>query len=689
MDHFEMADDPAVKVPRLHHRCKSRGSQMRLLGFNDEYWGSLDRIGQLMSDLIMWRDIARSSLWFAELEQEQHQALVVVVPEVVAKSHMVVTGCLLESLGEEDQLVLCQKMESSSWVTGLGIELLNPSNYKIWRSCMESYLVAYATKPKDDADADDLKWWVMTNAKAEFVLKRSVSHGLFEHIIKYRSANDIWETLDRLFNKKDIGRLQGKCFLVETSTIDAMAINFKDEWIVDSGCGHHLTAMVTEDNTMHQVEKKGTVIINDGVICEGCQFGKAHRLPFAKSDSRSKEFKETVDSVLGLKIKCLRTDNGGEFTSKSFFKFCRQFGIKRQLSCVETPQQNGRGKLDLKAKKCIFVGYDERKKFCGYRASDSDSTLFVKKYRNLYMFVLFYVDDMIVTGSDENEIVKLRAELSTRFNTMNLGKLSHFLGLEVKNMANGIFMSQQGYAQKLVERFGLKLSKKRSTPLDKDKKLRRKERSLLPDPKTYRALLGSLLYLTITRLDIAFAVGIVGRYLQEPRKPYLEAAKDILKYVSSTLDFGLLYKRGAGFVMNGYIDADFGRDIDDRRSTSDYVFLCDSTKPEYKAASFAAQECVWLRRLIKDVYQPRDKSTTLFCDNQSAIKLSSNPVFHARTKHIEIEHHFIREKVLDGTIKNKHVSSKENVADIFTKALSRGPFEALHVKLGLISKTSL
>ncbi|KAM1031938.1 hypothetical protein ACFX2I_035575 [Malus domestica] len=825
----------------------------------------------------------------------------------------------------------------------------------------------------------------------------------------------------------------GKCFLAETSTIDAMAINFKDEWIVDSGCGHHLTgdeskfvhlqphkgneAMVTADNTVHQVEKEGTVIINDGgndsitlknvfhvpgmkknlfsvpnavdagnfvlfgpkdvkflrnieilkadvvhtgrrvkdtfvlsasssyidkvscnenaslwharlghvnmeklkvmvqknlvngllnissfpskVICEGCQFGKAHRLPFAKSDSRSKaplecihgdvmgptrtpsfsgfrymlilvddfsrftwvyfikqksevlskfqEFKETVEGVLGLKIKCLRIDNGGEFTSESFFKFCQQFGIRRQLSCAETPQQNGvaerkirhltetcrswlhaknlpkalwaesmmcavhvinrlplspnnmktpyelmfgdkpsvkhfkvfgsicyvhvpdskRGKLDSKAKKCIFVGYDERKKgwrcmdpethscvvsrdvifdeissfygqknesagdntqepivielpsssnppsvhdtshvgeqgergsvspqnvemmedvrsleqeeveqnqrpkrtitkparfrdenftstyscffagpideaepshyeeakdvkewkiamdeemhalmknetwdlvpqpenvhlitckwvyrlkrradgsidrfkarlvargfsqsygddyeetfspvakmtsvrvvislaacqgwklwqldvknaflygdldkdiymqqpagyvsqtnpgyvcklkkalyglkqaprawygkiaeflqFCGYRASDSYSSLFVKKHGNLHMVVLLYVDDMIVTGSDENEIAKLRAELSTRFDMKNLGELSHFLGLEVQNMANGIFMSQQGYAQKLVERFGLKLSKKRSTPLDKDKKLRRKK----------------------------------------------------------------------------------------------------------------------------------------------------------------------------------------------------------------------
>lgn len=141
------------------------------------------------------------------------------------------------------------------------------------------------------------------------------------------------------------------------------------------------------------------------------------------------------------------------------------------------------------------------------------------------MIVFLHVDDMIVTGSDENEIVKLRAKLSTRFEMKNLGKLNHLLGLEVRSMKSGIFLLQEGYAKKLVERFGLKLCKKRSTPLDLNEKLRRKEGSLLPDPKPYRALVGSLLYLTITRPDIAFSVGLVSRFLQEPRKPHLEAAK--------------------------------------------------------------------------------------------------------------------------------------------------------------------
>jgi len=268
-------------------------------------------------------------------------------------------------------------------------------------------------------------------------------------------------------------------------------------------------------------------------------------------------------------------------------------------------------------------------------------------------------------------------------------------------------VSQQGYARKLVGRFGLNQSKWCSTPLDTNIKLRRDEGKLLSDPRPYRALVGSLIYLTITRPNIAFSVGLVSRYMQEPRKPHLEAAKRILKYVYSTIDMGLFFKNGGAFELHGFSDADLGGDLDDRKSTSGYAFSCGSsyiswcskkqdsvslstTEAEYKAASLAVQECVWLRQLIEDIYSPIHKPTIIYGDNQSALKLATNPVCHARTKHIEIEHHFIREKVLMGLIEVfLEVRSKENIADIFTKSLSKGPFESLREKLGIISRKSL
>ncbi|KAG7568076.1 Reverse transcriptase RNA-dependent DNA polymerase [Arabidopsis thaliana x Arabidopsis arenosa] len=250
--------------------------------------------------------------------------------------------------------------------------------------------------------------------------------------------------------------------------------------------------------------------------------------------------------------------------------------------------------------------------------------------------ILLYVDDMIVTGNDDAEIARLQEDMSIRFEMKKL-ELNKFLGLEFK-------------------------------------RLRCDEGSLLPDPRPYRALVGILLYLTITRPDIAFAVGLVSRFMQAPRKPHLEAAKKILKYVKTTLDMGLVYKYNAKIFLHGFIDADFGGDLDDQKSTSGYVFLCGDTK------------CIWLRRLFEDLLEPINKPVAIYGDNQSAIKLANNPVFHARTKHIELEHHFIREKVLDGTIEALEVRSEDNVVDIFTKSLPKGQFELLRSKGGMVDK---
>ena len=188
--------------------------------------------------------------------------------------------------------------------------------------------------------------------------------------------------------------------------------------------------------------------------------------------------------------------------------------------------------------------------------------------------VLLYVDDIILTGSKYVEISRLQDELSLRFDMKKLGELSNFLGLQIENLDNGIFVSQLSYAKRLVEKFKMIDGKKRYTPLDVSARLRRDEGTRLLDPRPFRALVGSLIYLTITRPDIAFSVGMVSRYMQESRKPHLEEAKKILKYVNTTLDVGLFYKKNAGFSLRGFADSDFAGDLDDRRSTSGFVFLC-------------------------------------------------------------------------------------------------------------------
>ncbi|XP_047259222.1 secreted RxLR effector protein 161-like [Capsicum annuum] len=223
----------------------------------------------------------------------------------------------------------------------------------------------------------------------------------------------------------------------------------------------------------------------------------------------------------------------------------------------------------------------------------------------------------------------------------------------------------------------------------------------LEDMTMYRQLVGSLIYLTQTRPDISFAVDVTSRYMHNPKKHHMEAVWRILRYVKSTIDSGLLYKKVEECELVGYCDSDYGGDHDTRHSTTGFVFKlgagaiswCSKRQPtvsmsttqaEYRVAAVAAQESTWLMQLMKDLQQPVRHVVPLYCDNQSTICLAENPIFQARTKHVEIHYHFIREKVLQGEIDLKHIKTEQQIADVFTKCLSVNKFESLCQQLGMV-----
>lgn len=342
----------------------------------------------------------------------------------------------------------------------------------------------------------------------------------------------------------------------------------------------------------------------------------------------------------------------------------------------------------------------------GYLMTPADSSLFVKTREGKVAIVLVYVDDLIITGDHVEEIQQIRGNLSVRFQMKELGELNHFLGLEVERAKDGLFLCQQKYAQDLLDKYGMLDCKPISTPMEVNIKLCATEGKDLDDSTMYRQLVGSLIYLTLTRPDITYAVGVVSRYMQTPKKPHLEAVRRILRYVKGTLDYGLFYTKGGKCELVGHCDADYAGDHDTRRSTTGYVFglgsaaiswcskrqptvSLSSTEAEYRAAAMAAQECVWLIQLLKDLRQPVDYSVELYCDNLSAIRLAENPVFHARTKHVEVHYHFIREKVLQGDINMMHVNTDEQVADIFTKSLHGNKVEEFRKRLGMTTRTAI
>ncbi|XP_074327098.1 secreted RxLR effector protein 161-like [Apium graveolens] len=221
------------------------------------------------------------------------------------------------------------------------------------------------------------------------------------------------------------------------------------------------------------------------------------------------------------------------------------------------------------------------------------------------------------------------------------------------------------------------------------------------DATMFKSLIGGLRYLVHTRPDIAYSVGVVSRFMERPTIMHLNAAKKILLYVKGTIDYGLVYsKENGNNVLTGYSDSDMGGFIDDRRSTAGMVFYLNeslvtwvsqkqrcvalsSCEAEFMAATAAACQAVWLRKLLSQVTDEYVDPVVIYIDKKSAIDLAKNPVFHGCSKHIDIRYHFIRECIERGEIIVKHVSSENQKADILTKALVTVKFERMRRLLGV------
>ncbi|KAK2979414.1 hypothetical protein RJ640_029963 [Escallonia rubra] len=172
---------------------------------------------------------------------------------------------------------------------------------------------------------------------------------------------------------------------------------------------------------------------------------------------------------------------------------------------------------------------------------------------------------MIIMGDDNVGISCLRNVLSIRFEMKILGEIGCFLGLEIQKLEDGYFVSHNGYAKRLLERFDMGESKLMSTPIEPNLKLKKDEGKLLEEGRKFRQLVGSLIYLTITRPDIAYSVGVVSQFMDKPQIPHLNVAKKILRYVEGTLEYGLRYKKSDSFLLSGFIDTDWAGDVNDPR----------------------------------------------------------------------------------------------------------------------------
>ncbi|KAH0685102.1 hypothetical protein KY289_022854 [Solanum tuberosum] len=336
----------------------------------------------------------------------------------------------------------------------------------------------------------------------------------------------------------------------------------------------------------------------------------------------------------------------------------------------------------------------------GYKKTSSDHCVFVQKFSdNDFIILLLYVDDMLIVGKNTSKIDELKKELRKSFSMKDLGHAKQILGMRITRLRDErkIYLSQKKYIERVLERFNMKNAKPVSTPLAGHMKLSKKMCLTVREEKEsmakvpYSFVVGSLMYAMVcTRPDIAHAVGVVSRFLDNPGKEHWEAVKWILRYLRGSSDECLCFG-ASDTILKGYTDADMAGDLDNRKSTTGYLFTfsggaiswqsklqkcvaLSTTEAEYIAATEAGKEMIWLKRFFQEL-ELQQMEYVVYCDSQSAIDLSKNSMYHARTKHIDVRYHWIRDEVENESFHVKKIHTSENPADMLTKMIPKDKFE--------------
>jgi hypothetical protein len=300
----------------------------------------------------------------------------------------------------------------------------------------------------------------------------------------------------------------------------------------------------------------------------------------------------------------------------------------------------------------------------GFHASKADVSLFIFNKGGIQMYILIYVDDIIIVSSSSSATDRLLALLQAEFAVKDLGSLSYFLGIEVHHTPTGLLLTQRKYIQDILKRTNMASCSSVPTPmLPTDKLMLASGDPLSTEDSTrYRSVVGALQYLSLTRPDISFCVNRVCQFLSAPTTTHWAAVKRILRYLHATSDLGLCITKTVSSLLSAFSDADWAGNPDDRRSTGGYAILFggnliswssrkqptvsrSSMEAEYKAVANATAEIIWIQVLLRELGISQHRPPSLWCDNIGAPYLSANPIFHRRTKHVEVDYHFVRERV--------------------------------------------
>jgi hypothetical protein len=351
--------------------------------------------------------------------------------------------------------------------------------------------------------------------------------------------------------------------------------------------------------------------------------------------------------------------------------------------------------------------FDEFVRSIGFAVSDFDPCLYLKVVDDQCALLLVYVDDVIVTGSSVEIIAQVKQQLKQRFEMTDSGKCKFVLGIELIDHDDGsVTLCQRRYVDDILRRFGMEECKPAASPVDISTKMLKFDPDSAATDAPFREAVGALMHLMCaTRPDIAFAVGMVARFMESPQVVHWTAVKRIFRYLQGTKSHGIRFKSSGQVDFECYSDADWAGDVSDRKSTSGYVFKMvggpvswgskkqssvslSTSEAEYIALSLAIQEGKWVHRLLCEILTAAGADCpklVIHEDNQSCIKMTKNPVNHGRAKHIDIKFHHIRDEVKSGAVGVVYCETAKMLADLLTKGLPGPRHQDLTTALGIVA----
>nr|GEV28658.1 ribonuclease H-like domain, reverse transcriptase, RNA-dependent DNA polymerase [Tanacetum cinerariifolium] len=346
------------------------------------------------------------------------------------------------------------------------------------------------------------------------------------------------------------------------------------------------------------------------------------------------------------------------------------------------------------------IKLDNTLKSLDFKKCALEQAIYTKTSKDSTLLIGVYVDDLIITGTPKKEIDKFKAQMEEKFEMSDLGLLAYYLGIEVTQTDGDISIRQSAYANKILKEAGMIYCNETLIPMDPGTKLTKVNEGTMVNSTEYRSLIGCLRYLLHTRPDLSYYVGLLSRFMQEPREQHMKAIRQVLRYVKGTKDYEITYKHNGGNKIHGFSDSSYGVNTQEGKGTTGIIFYygessinwstqkqaivaLSSCESEFIATTAAATQALWLKRLLSKLTHFQEEKVTIQVDNKSAIALMKNPVFHERSKHIDTKYHFIRECVEREDIQVEFVSGEYQKADILTKALAKIKFLTMRQLIGL------